>query len=171
MSLDISKLNSFSKEVYNKIIARHPEWEKYAKLETFPEFAKPDSNTEVYHSIGIPSPVSGMFPIEITTIEEVEEEITVYFGPAHFHMCMYMPRGKISVSDQLNGVDEITQKIFSDELIPVQKKSGFFGFVGEGMVTQEEYKKMLAKGKLRRAVSLKGTFNYPKDGTHANWNF
>ncbi|MBT8387699.1 MAG: hypothetical protein KJO12_09835, partial [Ignavibacteria bacterium] len=82
MSLDISSLNSFSKEVYSKIIPRHPGWEKYAKLETFPEFAKPDSNTEVYLLIEIPSPVTGIFPIEITTIEDVEEEITIYFGPA-----------------------------------------------------------------------------------------
>jgi hypothetical protein len=111
-----------------------------------------------------------MFPIEITTIEDVDEEITIYFGPAHFHMCMYTPRGKYSVTDQLNGVEEITQKIFNEELISVQRKPGFFGWVSEGMVTPEEYQKLFDKGKLRRAVSWKGTFNYPYDGTHADWN-
>jgi len=161
MSLDLSKLNSFSKEVYNKIIARHPEWEKYARVQLYPE---------VYLSVEIPSPVPGIFPIEITTLEDEEGEITIYFGPAHFHMCMYMPYGKDSLFDQLNGVEEITQKIFNEELIAVQNKPGFFGWISEGMVTPVEYQKLLDKGKLRRAVSWKGTFNYPDDGTHANWN-
>ncbi len=161
MSLDLSKLNSFSKEVYNKIIARHPEWEKYARVQSY---------QEVYLSIEIPSPVPGIFPIEITTLEDVGDEITLCFGPAHFHMCMYLPHGKYSVFDQLNGVEKITQKIFNEELIGVQNKPGFFGWVSEGMVTPEEYQKLLDKGKLRRAVSWKGTFNYPDDGTHANWN-
>ena len=166
MSLDLSKLNSFSKDVYNKMIARHPEWEKYAKVQTY----ETGSHQEVCLSVEIPSPVPGMFPIEITTIEDVDEEITIYFGPAHFHMCMYTPRGKYSVTDQLNGVEEITQKIFNEELISVQSKPGFFGWVSEGMVTPEEYQKRLDKGKLRRAVSWKGTYNYPDDGTHNDWN-
>jgi len=166
MSLDLSKLNSFSREVYNKLISRHPEWEKYAKVESY----KVRSHQEVYLSVEIPSPVPGMFPIEITTIEDVDGEITIYFGPAHFHMCMYTPRGKNSVFDQLNGVEEITQKIFNEEFISIQSKPGFFGWVSEGMVTQKQYQKLLDKGKLRRAVSWKGTFNYPADGTHADWN-
>jgi len=166
MSSDLSKLNSFSKEVYNKIIARHPEWEKYAKVQSY----QVRSHQEVYLSVEIPSPVPGMFPIEITTIEDEENEITICFGPAHFHMCMYTPIGKNSVFDQLNGVEEITQKIFNEELISIQTKPGFFGWVSEGMVTPEQYQKLLDKRKLRRAVSWKGTFNYPDDGTHANWN-
>jgi len=166
MSLDLSKLNSFSKDVYNKIIARHPEWEKYAKVQTW----QAGSNQVVFLSVEIPSPVPGIFPVEITTIEDVDEEITVYFGPADIHMHMYLPHKKHSVTDQLDGVDEITQKIFNEELISVQSKPGFFGWVAEGMVTPEEYQKRLDKGKLRRAVSWKGTFNYPYDGTHADWN-
>ena len=35
MSIDISKLDSFAKEVYNKIIVRHPEWDKYAKVDSY----------------------------------------------------------------------------------------------------------------------------------------
>lgn len=166
MSLDLSKLNSFSKEVYSSIISRHPEWEKYAKVESY----QIKSFEPVYLSVEIPSPVPGMFPIQITTIEDVDEEITIYFGPAHFHMCMYTPHGKNSVFDQLNGVEKITQKIFNEELISIQKKPGFFGFVSEGMVSPDHYKELMDKGKLRRAVSWKGTFNYPDDGSHANWN-
>lgn len=165
MSLDLSKLNSFAKDVYIKITARHPEWEKYAKVKSW----QTESYKKVYLSIEIPSPVPGIFPIEITTIEEEEGEITLYFGPAHFHMYMYT-RGKYTLTDQLNGVEEITQKIFNEELISVQSKPGFFGWVSEGMATPERYQKMLDKGKLRRAVSWKETFNYPHDGTHADWN-
>ena len=161
MSLSLSKLNSFSKDVYIKIIARHPEWEKYAKVK---------SDQEIYLSVEIPSPVPGIFPIEITTIEDEEDEITLYFGPAHFHMGMYMSDENYSVSDQLDGVEEITQKIFNEELIAVQNKPGFFGWVSEGIVPREQYQQWLDKGKLRRAVSWKGTFNYPYDGTHADWN-
>jgi len=161
MSLSLSKLNSFSKDVYIKIIARHPEWEKYAKVK---------SDHEIYLSVEIPSPVPGIFPIEITTLEDEEDEITLYFGPPHIHMGMYMPDENYSVSDQLNGVDEIIQKIFNEELIAVQKKPGFFGWVFEGMVSQEHYQELLDKGKLRRAVSWRGTFNYPHFGIHADWN-
>ena len=85
-------------------------------------------------------------------------------------MRMYLPRGKHSVTNQLNGVEEITQQIFNEELIAVQKKPGFFGWVSEGMVTPGENQKLLDKGKLRRAFSWKGTFNYPDERTHADWN-
>ena len=166
MSLSLSKLNSFSKDVYFKIIERHPEWEKYAKIKSY----QGKYYQKIYLSVEIPSPVPGIFPIAITTLEDEEGEITLYFGLAHFHMYMYTPHKKNTVIDQLNGVDEIIQKIFNEELIAIQKKPGFFGWVAEGMVSPEEYQKLLDKGKLRRAVSWKGTFNYPDDGTHADWN-
>jgi len=38
------------------------------------------------------------------------------------------------------------------------------------MVSKEDYEDLLKKGNLHKAVSLKGTFNYPHDGTHLEWN-
>lgn len=165
MSIDISKLDSFAKEVYSKIIARHPEWDKYAKVDPY----KYPGGECFYLSIEIPPPIPGVFPIDITDGDDEPDELTIYFGPAHFHMRIYLRRGKKTIFDQLNGIEKITRQIFDEELIAVQGWPGFF-FIGEGMVTQDQYKKMLDKGKLRRAVSWKGTYNYPKDGTHLEWN-
>ena len=161
MSLDISKLNSFSKEVYDKIIGKHPDWKKYAKY---------DEEVEEFLVISIPAPFPDSFDIDIVTLDGEEEEITIYYGPPHFHLFMYKPFRIKTLDDQIEAVEEIIQKIFNEELISIQKTAGIFGFVSFGMVTPEKYTKLLEKGKLCRAVSWKGTYNYPKDGTHLEWN-
>jgi hypothetical protein len=38
------------------------------------------------------------------------------------------------------------------------------------MVSKEDYEDLLNKGKLRKAVSWKGTFTYPHNGAHLEWN-
>jgi hypothetical protein len=162
-------INNFSKRVFLKLTGIHPEWENYIKVENYPKRYKPYELIDAYISFEIPSPVEGIFPIEITTIEDVEGEITVYFGPAHFHLFMYKPFTVRNLDDQIRAAEEIVNKIIHEELIAVQKKPGFFGFVAEGMISPDRYKKLLYKGKIRKAVSWKGTFNYPDDGTHTEW--
>jgi len=158
---DLSKVNEFSKRFYKNIVNRHPEWDKYARIDTFGD--------QSFVVIQIPPTVPGLFPIEITSCEDVPEELTLYFGPAHFHMRMYLGSGEKTLTDQLNGIEKITDQIFNEKLVAVQKKPGFFGFVAEGLLPPEDYNELLGKGKLRRAISWKGTYNYPKDGTHTNW--
>jgi len=160
MSLDLSKLSSFSREAYHKIIAKHPEWEKYARI---------DAQWGNLLLFEIPSPVPKIFPVEIVAEDDQPEEITIYFGPAHRHLCWRVPDSRHSLGGQILTLEEIVQQIFNEELIALQKKPGIF-FVSEGLATHDGYKKMLDKGKLRRAVSWKGTFNYPDDGTHLEWN-
>ena len=160
MSLDISKLSSFSQEAYHKLILLHPEWEKYAKIET-------TWADQLW--IEIPSPVPEIFPLEIASEDDLLEEITIWFGPAHRHLCWRTPKSRHSLDGQLLTLEEIVQQIFNEELIAIQKKPRF-SWVAEGLVEHDEYKKLLDKGKLRRAVSWKGTFNYPYDGTHLEWN-
>ena len=160
MGLDISKLNSFSQEVYYRIIQRHPEWDKYAKH---------DEELNEFIVISIPALTSDSFDIDIVTLDGEEDEITIYYGPPHFHLFMYRPFRIKTLDDQIEAVEEIIQKIFSEELISFQKKSGLFGFVTSGIATPEKYNKLLETGKLDMAVSWKGTYNYPRDGTHINW--
>ena len=160
MSLDISKLNSFSEEVYYKIINKHPDWEKYAKH---------DEEVKEFLVISIPALTSDSFDIDIVTLDGEEDEITIYYGPPHIHLFMYRPFRIKTFDDQIEAVEEIIQKIFREELISYQKKSGLFGFVTSGMATPEEYNSLLDKGKLDMAVSWNGTYNYPKDGAHSNW--
>jgi hypothetical protein len=117
MSLDISKLSSFSREAYHKIILLHPEWEKYAKIET---------RWKNLLSIEISSPVPEIFPIKIVSEDDEPEEITIWFGPAHRHLCWHTPRSRHSLDGQLLTLEEIVQKIFTEELIGIQKKPGFF---------------------------------------------
>lgn len=143
MSIDISKLDSFAEEVYSEIIVRHPEWDKYAKVDSY----KYPGGECFYLSIEIPPPIPGVFPIDITSGDDEPDEITIYFGPAHFHMGIYLRNRRRTLIDQLDAIDEITKLIFNEELIAVQRNPGFFS-VGEGMVSPDEYKKMLDKGKL-----------------------
>jgi hypothetical protein len=117
----------------------------------------------------IPSPVPEIFPIEIVSEDDQPEEITIYFGHAHRHLCWRTPSSRHSLDGQILTLEEIVQKIFNEDLIAIQKMPGIF-FITEGLATQNEYKKLLDKGKLRRAVSWEGTYNYPKDGTHLQWN-
>lgn len=167
MSIDISKLNSFSQETYHKIIAKHPEWEKFASIyEGWKELLM----------FKIPPPVPDIPPIKIIAESDDLEEITIYFGIAHYHMGIYLSskesfwrHRKKTLDDQLNAIYEITEMIFNEELIAVQHNPGFFS-VAEGIITLDEYKKLLEKGRLRKAVSWKGTYNFPKDGTHLEWN-
>jgi hypothetical protein len=84
-------------------------------------------------------------------------------------MNMGSPRGRKPLTTQLDIVENVIEEIMNEELIAVQFRKLMF-FVFDGMVSQKKYKKMLKKGKVRRAVSWKGTYNYPKDGTHLNWN-
>ena len=60
MSLDISKLNSFSKEVYSEIIERHPEWDNHAKVDSY----KYPRGESFYLSIEIPSLVPECFQLK-----------------------------------------------------------------------------------------------------------
>ena len=161
MSLDLSKLSSFSQEAYRKIIARHPEWEKYVKIIPYRE--------ESLLTFEIPAPIPGIPPIEIIAESDDLNEITIYFGMAHYHMGIYLRNRKRTLSNQIDGIDEITGMIFNEELIAVQHKPGFFS-VAEGLATLDQYKKLLDKGKLRKAFSWNGTYNLPKDGTHLEWN-
>ena len=110
-----------------------------------------------------------MFPIEITAEDDEPEEITIHFGPADRHMRWRMPPERQTLVGQIESVEEIIRGIFNEELIAIQKKPGLF-FVTEGIVSKQEYKKMYDKGKLRRAVSWKGTYNYPTDGTQCKWH-
>jgi hypothetical protein len=158
---DLDQVNQFSKDFYFETTRRHPEWDKYSKVESF--------GMGPFVTIEIPSPVPGVFPIEITSQEDVPEEITIRFGPADRHMRWRTPPERQTLDGQIEGFEEIIQGIFNEDLIAIQKKPGIF-FVTEGLVPLEEYKKMLDKGTLRRAVSWKGTYNYPTDGTHSNWN-
>jgi len=158
---DLNKVNEFSRQFYEKIINRHPEWDKYAMVES--------CQGKSVVTIKIPPPIEGVFSIEIIPDVDDDEELTIYFGPAHFHMGIYLSREKKTLFDQLNGIEKIAYKIFNEELVAVQKKPGHFGFVAEGLLSPEDYNELLEKGELRRAVSWKGTYNYPKDGTHANW--
>ena len=158
---ELSKVNEFSRRFYNNIIGRHPEWEKYAKITSF--------RKESFMTIEIPAPIPNIPPIEIIAESDDAEEITIYFGLAHYHMGIYLRKRKRTLINQLDGIDEITEMIFKEELIAVQQNPGFFS-VAEGMVTLDEYQKLLEKGKLRKAISWKGTYNYPKDGTHLEWN-
>lgn len=157
---ELEQVNQFSKDFYFEITRRHPEWDRFAKIESF--------SVEPYVNIEIPSTVQGVFPVEITSQEDVPEEITIRFGPADRHLCWRTTAERKTFTGQMDTVDEITLQIFNEELIAIQKKPGIF-FVTEGIVPLKEYKKMLDKGKLRRAVSWKGTYNYPTDGTHGNW--
>lgn len=137
MSLDLERLNDFSKEVYYKIIKRHPEWEQYATVEKYPW-----DHPKGYLCIKIPSPVPDIFPIEIAAIEDVAEEITIYFGPAHRHLCFRTPKSRHSLDGQLLTVEDIVQQIFNEELIAIQKKPRLF-WVEEGLVEHDKYKKLL----------------------------
>lgn len=158
---DLRLVNQFSRDFYFEITRRHPEWDNYAKIESW--------GVEPFVTIEIPSPVPGVFPVEISAQEDVPEEITIRFGPADCHLCWRTTPERKTFNGQINTAEEITLKIFNEELIAIQKKPGLF-FVTEGIVSQDDYKKMLDKGKLRRAVSWKGTYNFPKDGTHLEWN-
>ena len=160
MSLDLNKLSSFSREAYHKIITKHPEWEKYASI---------DESWGNLLLFKIPSPVPGIFPIEIVAEDDQPEEITIYFGIAHRHLCWRSPKSRHSLDGQLLTLEEIFQEILNERLIAIQQKPGIF-FVSEGLDTHDRYKELLDKGKLRRAVSWEGTYNYPKDGTHLHWN-
>lgn len=158
---NLKRFDQFSREFYFEIINRHPEWDKYA----FVDFQM----GEPLITIEIPAPIPGVPPIEIISESDDYEEITIYFGIAHYHMGIYLRNRKRTLMNQLDGIDEITEMIFNEELIAVQQNPGLF-FVTEGMVTLDQYKKLLDEGMLRRAVSWKGTYNFPKDGTHIEWN-
>jgi hypothetical protein len=158
---DLNKVNEFSRQFYEKIINRHPEWDKYAMVESY--------GGESFVTIKIPPPIEGVFSVEIMPVADYDDELTIYFGPAHFHMGIYLRRGQKTLFDQLNGIEKIAYQIFNEKLVAVKEKPGHLGFVAEGLLPPEDYNELLEKGKLRRAISWKGTYNYPKDGTHANW--
>ena len=158
---ELKEVRPFAKHFYFEIISRYPEWDKYAQIDSF--------EGQKFITIKIPSPLEDVFPIEITSYEEVPQEVTVHFGPSHIHMHMYKPFEQKFLVDQLDNVETIVQDIFDEELISIRTRKGFLGFFSSGMATVEKYKQLLDSGKLYRAVSWKGTYNYPKDGTHLDW--
>ena len=119
--------------------------------------------------IEIPPSVQEVFPILIAASEEVDEEITIYFGPTDRHMNYESPRGRKPLTAQLDIIENLIEEIMNEEFRAVQFRRLLF-FVFDGIISQKKYKKLLKKGRVRRAVSWKGTFNYPKDGTHLDWN-
>ncbi|RKZ00507.1 MAG: hypothetical protein DRQ13_00270 [Ignavibacteriae bacterium] len=158
--MDLSKLNSFSTDVYNKIISIHPEWKSYAVHdEELPEFV----------AIYIPSPVSNKLCVDICTMEGEEEEITVHFGPPHIHLFMYKPFKIKTLDDQIKALEEIIQKILSEEIILAEKKSWFFGNPTLGWISPTKYKILLEENKLNNAVSWNGTFAYPANEKNLDW--
>lgn len=68
---ELRKVNEFSKRFYNSIIGKHPEWDKYAKVENWGWLS--------FVMIEIPPPLQDVFPILIAASEEDDEEISVYF--------------------------------------------------------------------------------------------
>lgn len=158
---DLKRVSDFARHFYTEIIYRYPEWDKYAEIDSF--------ENQTFITIKIPSPVEDVFPVEITSYEEVPQEVTINFGPAHIHMHMYKPTERKFLVDQLDNVETIVQEIFDEELISIRTKKGFLGFFSIAFVTLEKYKQLLDSGKLYKAVSWKGTYNYPKDGTHLDW--
>jgi len=158
---ELKEVSPFARHFYSEIISRYPEWDKYTEIDSF--------EGQTYINIKIPSPVAGVFPIEISSYEEVPQEVTVHFGPSHIHMHMYKPLERKFLVDQLDNVETIVQDIFDEELISTRTKKGFLGFFSFGMVSVEKYKQLLDSGKLYKAVSWKGTYNYPKDGSHLDW--
>lgn len=114
---DLKEVSPFARHFYSEIIYRYPEWDKYAEIDSF--------QGQTYITIKIPSPVEGVFPVEITSYEEVPQEVTVHFGPSHIHMRMYKPFEQKFLVDQLDNVETIVQDIFDEELISTRSKKAF----------------------------------------------
>ena len=158
---DLKEVSPFARHFYSEIISRYPEWDKYAEIVSL--------DGQTFITVKIPPAVEGVFPIEITSYEELPREIMVYFGPAHIHMHEYKPLERKFLVNQLDNVETIVQDIFDEELISIRTKKGFLGFYSIALVPVEKYKRLRDSGKLYKAVSWNGTYNYPKDGTHLDW--
>ncbi|MDH3267432.1 MAG: zinc ribbon domain-containing protein [Ignavibacteria bacterium] len=157
---ELNKLNDFSKEVYNKIISRHPEWKSYVTH---------DEELLKFVAIYIPSPVSNNLFIDILTMEGEEDEITIYFGPPHIHVPMYKPFKRHTVDNQIEDAEEIIQKIFNEEIILARTRSWFFVNPNFSWLSPDKYNSFIKKNKIYNAISWNGNFVYPENKMNLDW--
>jgi len=104
-------------------------------------------------NIVISSPASGVPDI---TISSDDEEITIFFGPAHCHI----PFLDLPLEDSVDEVETFVADLVSDEVVAYEARGAIFRLKTGGFAELDMIEKLRKKGRLIRAVSWSGEIIY-----------
>ncbi|MBK9096836.1 MAG: hypothetical protein IPM14_01695 [bacterium] len=147
--LNFDKLDQHSKDILFEIYKQFPDWLALAENE---------KEWEERFTIEWPSPYPGNPTMWVSTAWGDYEDFVVGFGGEHRHM-QYDHKELVTFEGWVKKANEYLEKIKSEELI-CYETGGFWG--GTDLNNLEFVKEILNKGKLKKAYSWLGTYNYPK---------
>jgi hypothetical protein len=148
-NLNFDKLDQIAKDILFEIYKQFPVWLMLAVNEK--EWGE-------RFTIEWPSPYPGNPSIWVSTAWGDYEDLTVGFGFPHFHM-LYDHKELETYEEWVKKANEYLELIKSEKLICYERR-GFFG--GEGLMDPDFVNEISNKGKLKKAYSWFGTYNYPK---------